>query len=269
MKPVLIVCRAENIQQAPEWLFASVPDYRGLVSQYGADADAAHHIYPGGKWIGLCNLFQQNPELLDEYEYFWFPDDDIQTKPEDIKRFFKLSQDRGFELAQPALTPNSVYAYRLTVSNPRFEYRLTNFVELMMPLVHKNLLMQLLPIMAEKHAALGVDWMWHQLVSKPKEQVAIVDSVPMGHYRPRNTHLVSRMRAREVNLQEEREQTFNALNIQPYHQATHAGRLVNGQEVKGLCARFNTVIGYLPIRDKITQQRWSFKHYLAFLRAGR
>lgn len=269
MKPVLIVCRAESAQQAPKWLYASVSGYRGMVSQYGVDANPAHHICLGGKWLGLCDLFRQQPKLLDEHEYFWFPDDDIQTTPEDIQRFFRLCQLRGFELAQPALTPNSFYAYRLTVGNPWFEYRLTNFVELMMPLMHKKLLIQLLPIMADKHAALGVDWLWHQLVSKPREQVAIIDSVKMGHYRPRNTHLVSRMRAHEIDLLEERKQTFKELGIKPYQHTAHAGRLLNGIKVKGLCAKLNVVMGYFTIRKKITQQRWKYKHYRAFLSAGK
>ncbi|NGO89834.1 MAG: DUF707 domain-containing protein, partial [Halomonas sp.] len=140
MKPVLIVCRAESYHKAPEWLSTSASEYDVLISQYGVDADEKHHACNGGKWIGICDLFNSNPELLEKYDYFWFPDDDIQTDPSDVVDFFKTVQAHGFQLSQPSLTPQSVYAYRLTISNPRFNFRLTNFVELMMPLVHKDLL---------------------------------------------------------------------------------------------------------------------------------
>lgn len=237
-----------------------------MVSQYGANADTRHHICTGGKWIGICNLLQTHPELLNEYEYFWFPDDDIETSPEDISQFLKLAQNEGFKLAQPSLTPQSVYAYRLTISNPRFNFRRTNFVELMMPLIHRDLLLQLLPIMSDKHAALGVDWVWHTWVSSPMKQVAIVDSVQMGHYRPRNKHLVSQMKKRAIDLVQERENTVKELNVKPYQQRAHEGELVQGERVKGARLKLQVVLGYFSIRHEVTQQRWGLKQYLTFIR---
>ena len=34
-------------------------------------------FYPGGKWEAYYNFFQDYPEILNDYDYFWFTDDDI------------------------------------------------------------------------------------------------------------------------------------------------------------------------------------------------
>jgi len=266
MNKTLVICRVESAHKAPVWAKTHGGYYDCLLSQYGTEIDPKHHHFIGGKWAGIYDLFTGSPELLERYEYFWLPDDDIETTPEEICKFLFIAQSEGFQLAQPALTPSSVYAYRLTVSNPRFKFRKTNFVELMLPLLHRDVLEKALPFFANRHAALGIDWMWHRLTSNPDEDIAIVDCVPMGHHRPRKTHLAMRMRQNHrIDIMKEREHTMRELDIQPLVPRAHAGCLANGRAVKASRLAFETIFGYWSIRNKIKQRRWVLDNYLEFL----
>lgn len=262
---VLVICRVDNVDAAPKWAKSHEKLYDCVLSQYGVDVDPCQHFFAGGKWAGICDLLTKQPELLDQYEYFWLPDDDIETTPEDIYYFLNFCKSQNFELAQPALTPHSVYAYSITLANPYFQFRKTNFVELMMPFVKRNLLQRLLPILTNKHAALGVDWVWYTYVSKPGSQVAIVDAVQMGHYRPRNKHLAGIMKEKHnIDILEERQQTFKELKIKPLKPMAHQGILLDGREVEKFHLALKSIFGYYAIRNKI-EQRWSWKNYLKLL----
>lgn len=266
---VLVICRVDNACGAPKWAKSHEKSYDCVLSQYGVDADPSYHFFAGGKWAGICDLLAKKPELLDRYEFFWLPDDDIQTTPEDISNFLDLCKCKNFELAQPSLTPNSIYAYPITLGNPNFQFRQTNFVELMMPFIERNLLQRLLPVLAKKHAALGVDWVWHTYASKPDSQVAIVDAVRMGHYRPRNKHLAGIMKNKyNIDILEERRKTFKELKIKPLKPIAHQGVLVNGREVKKIHLAVKTIVGYYSIKNQI-KQGLSWRHYFNFLRCTR
>ncbi len=215
------------------------------------------HHFVGGKWIGIFDFFRIHPQVLDTYEYFWFPDDDIETSPENAERFLEIVQREKFQLAQPALTPDSYYAHHITLANPAFQFRRTNFVELMLPIMHRDLLLQVLPIFAGRHFAQGVDYMWHQLTKNPNQDVAIVDLTPMGHRRPRQVHLKGNMSKLHIDMLEERTRTFAELKIHRQAPMVHSAKFLDGSEVSSkLRLAWELAKGMLWTNVSISQQPW-------------
>jgi hypothetical protein len=254
---VLVVCRLEHAAKAPAWMTALDGIATFVCSTYGNQPEPDVHHLRGGKWVGIVDFFHQNPDLINAYDYFWFPDDDIQTQAETALDFLKLCTSEGLELAQPALLPSSYFAYRETIANPRFRLRRTNFVELMMPLMRRDFLVKILPLLEGKHAALGIDWVWQTIAREPFEKVAIVDLYPMLHGRPRNLHLAGKMNSQGISLAEERAKTFASHDIQPMSPIVYSGRLKGGAETRSkLRLAFEIALGYLSVKSKIVNGRW-------------
>ncbi|WP_310621696.1 DUF707 domain-containing protein [Flexibacterium corallicola] len=226
------------------------------------EREYSHH-FVGGKWSGIYDFFKSYPELLDKFEYFWFPDDDIETTSEDVERFLKIVFRERFQLAQPALKSDSYYAYRITLANPRFRFRRTNFVELMMPIIHRDLLLQVLPVFANRHFAQGMDFIWHQLARDPLRDVAIIDEVPMGHYRPRQTNLKGNMSKAGVDMMAERERTFKELSIRRPILRVQSGLLKEGLVLnKGPRLTLELLKGLLEISKSCSNPPMNSLHIL-------
>jgi len=91
----LVVVRAGDSSLHPTWLQGpDSPEFDLVVSYYGDDparyrSDVENRIdHKGGKWDGLAALFASRPDLLDSYDYFWLPDDDIAADTRTINGIF-------------------------------------------------------------------------------------------------------------------------------------------------------------------------------------
>ncbi len=183
------------------------------ISRYRFREGDEGHCFRGGKWAGIYDYFEKNRDLLDRFDYFWLPDDDIESSPANVLDFLAIVARNRFRLAQPALRPDSYFAHALTLQSPYFVYRNTSLVELMMPVFSAALLKEVLPLFKDRHAALGLDLFWHQLPSRSKRAVAIVDATPMGHYRPRQQFLAGNMTQMQVNIVEEGKATRRQFGV--------------------------------------------------------
>lgn len=257
----LVVCRVEKCANAPKWLSELGELAKVEYSTYGDEPEHEAHFFRGGKWAGLHDFFMQNPKLLEIYEYFWFPDDDILTTGDNAAAFLRLCRLENFELAQPSLTPDSYFAYRELIGNPRFSFRNTNLVELMMPCMRADFLRRVLPLFEGKHAALGLDWMWQNLAQAPLEKIAVVDAYPMLHSRPRNQHLTAKMRGQDISIADERAAMFAEHSIQTMVPLVYSARLLSGRHVKNNFALTALLLlGHLTVAPKVTNGVWRRKH---------
>jgi hypothetical protein len=231
------------------------------------DIDAAEylHRHEGGKWDGMHAFFMANPGVLDRYDYFWLVDDDIEATAGQVDGMFAYAAAHRFELAQPALTPDSFYSHRLTLQCEPFAHRHTNFVELMMPVFSRSLLSQVLHFFANTRSGLGLDWIWHRFAANPARSVAIIDAVAMPHYRPLNRHLRGRLAREGVSAHDERQRAVREWGARRVYPVAFAGELADGTRVDSRATMARLMTGHYWVnRQRIERPRWRWRDYFIF-----
>ena len=185
----LVVVRCGDHSLHRGWM-RSPRNWSLAVSYFGVDEErqfpeADHvHRYRGGKWDGLYDFFLSYPDLLNRYDYVWLPDDDIKAESENINLMFRCMAENEFELAQPSLSPESFLSHLVVSWNPLFEYRNVNLVEIMAPVLVRDLLCRVLPLFKGAKTGFGIDFVWHRFTSDPLSRVAVIDRVQVTHTRP-------------------------------------------------------------------------------------
>lgn len=195
-----------------------------------AGGDYVHHAV-GGKWSGVFDFFRRHPEALEEYEYFWIPDDDIIADEADVGRFFALVRGHGLELAQPSLSLGCWHYHHITLNNDAFSLRRTNFVELMVPVFHRDLLKRVLPMFEGNWAGLGLDMIWPNFTRAPRRTVGIVDDVVVSHHGELGSFLYGRMRNAGIVPMIEYRSNARRYHIWPRIPFAHGGVLKDGREI--------------------------------------
>ena len=210
----------------------AISTYQDVPDELLEGADYVHHT-PGGKWNGVFDFFKNNPEALDRYEYFWIPDDDITTGVEDVARLFERVREFDLELAQPSLTLTSRHYHHITLNNDAFTVRRTNFVELMVPVFHRDLLKKLMHMFEGNWAGLGLDMIWPNYTSDVRSAVGIVDDVVVHHHGELGTFLYGNMRRAGIIPMIEYRQNARKFNIKPRIPFAHAGVRTDGSAIRG------------------------------------
>lgn len=191
----LVVVRANEASLHPSWEADLATDDRTwdlCTSWYGSEtsfppddgSDAAVLQNREHKFHALRSLFASCPDLLEAYDYFLFPDDDLQMRWSDINRMFHACRMWGLEIAQPSLHPDGVINYQSTIQDARYRVRYTSMVEIMVPLFSRDALRACLPSFDLTQSAFGIDYTWPRICGTRPEQVGIVDEVAVLHTRP-------------------------------------------------------------------------------------
>jgi hypothetical protein len=121
---------------------------------------------------------KEYPNILN-YDYIWFPDDDININTGEINKLFEIAQKYDLWLCQPSLKGYVSHNITKPVENSILRY--TNFVEVMSPLFSKYSLMKLLNTFTMNETSWGIDYMWNHLLESPKNKIAIIDIISMEH----------------------------------------------------------------------------------------
>ncbi len=188
----LVVLRAGDQSLHPLWLETMGGVERNwdlCLSYYGDHPELwrgqAEYLIPqkGSKFGGLAALIGSQ-EFLWEYEYIWFPDDDLLIAGADINRLFALARRFGLSLAQPSLAPGCFVNHRITEQQPRSLLRFTSFVEIMAPLFAREALAVVAPSFGFNQSGYGLDHLWPALLGSKSSRVAVLDAIAMVHTRP-------------------------------------------------------------------------------------
>jgi len=189
----LAVVRCGDRSLHPSWAERTTA-FDVAVSYFGADAgrqfpEARYvHRFKGGKWDGIAAFFAENPGLIDAYDYFWLPDDDLSMTAEAADLLFGIGLEHDLELWQPALDDRSYYGHLITLGIAGVQLRHTNFVEIMAPVLSRRLLCDSLPLFGQTRSGFGLDYLWPQraaaLRGDARMACAIIDAAPMTHTRP-------------------------------------------------------------------------------------
>lgn len=139
------------------------------------------------KWWMIADLFERAaPRLMAQYDQFYFIDDDIETDKQAINFLFDCFERSPFGLAQPALTSDSFMSWKALRAQALSGHRYVSTVELMCPLMKRDVLAALLPIFKLTKSGWGVDLLWGQQVLDKfgPDRIGVFDVVQVRHGRP-------------------------------------------------------------------------------------
>src|SRR5262245_57812985 len=187
----LVVVRAGDDSLHREWLAgAGDRNWDLLVSYFGdhperLDASGAMIVCAKGpKYPPLKRLVRRYQEHIANYDYIWLPDDDLLCDTQTINRLFELCRLFGLVLAQPSLTLDSFVNHSITIHNPHYLFRCTNFVEIMAPCFERQALETCLDTFDESVFAWGLDLLWLSRLDSQADLIGIVDGAQVRHSRP-------------------------------------------------------------------------------------
>ncbi len=186
----LVVVRAGDRSLHPHWLIGP-RSWDIAISAYGEHVDSCGdeyrviHVSRGTKWEGVAQFLDMHRDLVEEYDYVWFPDDDLLTTSQSISRFFDICRQQQLIVAQPSLTRDSFYSYPITLQRDGSVCRLTDFVEIMAPCFRVSELSHFEWTFGLNSSGWGLEWMWADIAKRRGDlRFGIVDDIAVRHVRP-------------------------------------------------------------------------------------
>lgn len=137
----------------------------------------------GNKLKVIYKYFETHPHFKDMYDYFFFPDDDIQMDAPSINALFETMHHYKLKIAQPSLRM-SYYTWPHTLHNRYCKLRYTNFVEMMVPCFSQEVLQNILFTFNENETGWGTEYHWPILIKATQHDMAIIDEVSVIQTRP-------------------------------------------------------------------------------------
>jgi hypothetical protein len=129
-------------------------------------------------------LTELHPEWLEQYDYFYFLDDDIDIDTQGINSMFLLSRTFRSAISQASLSQDSFCSWPMFKQQKNSFLRFVGQVEVMAPLFEKEALKLCLPSFIGNRSSWGVDSVWPAILKYPKDKLVVFDSVIMKHTLP-------------------------------------------------------------------------------------
>jgi hypothetical protein len=168
----------------------------------------------------------RHKEWAERYDYIWFCCDDIISDIGRVNRLFEIVREYQFEVAQPALTLDSIIGHAHLAVNKAFKLRYTTFVESMNPCFSYEFLMRCWPTWAANISGYGIDYLWPNWVEH-LSKIAVIDEVPVRHTRSQGA-LYDGFKAQGVVPREEMIALLRKEKINPIQMVT-GGVAINGK----------------------------------------
>jgi hypothetical protein len=150
--------------------------------------DAVFVTKDQGAKFSLIDRYFSYTDVIQQYEYFYLPDDDILIDNENICKIFRYMEDYELMLAQPAIY-NYYISHPHTMRRPASKIRYTNFVEIMQPCFSREALQRVQFTFSTSQSGWGIDFHWSKLLGPEKRTMAIIDDIVSFHSRPvRSNH---------------------------------------------------------------------------------
>ena len=156
--------------------------YDDSMEEFRGDTEYICHI-KGYKLRVVYRYLEMYPELKERYNYFFFPDDDIQMDAAVINTLFEAMRRYRLQIAQPALRM-SYYTWSHTLQDRYCKLRYINFVEMMVPCFSREALNKVLFTFNENETGWGTETHWAELINASQRDMAVIDEVSVVHTRP-------------------------------------------------------------------------------------
>jgi hypothetical protein len=137
------------------------------------------------KYHGIKNLINSK-DLLNKYDYFWFPDYDVEINDLELHNLVKLAKIYNFALCQPSVSHDSYLTWDITRHVPNSIVRESNFVEVGCPLFTQSFLKEVIWTFDINYSSWGLDYLWVSLSGNNK--LGIIDLVQVQHRKPITSH---------------------------------------------------------------------------------
>ena len=121
-------------------------------------------------------------QIPDNYEYLFFPDDDLYFKTYQANHLFDVALKYKLKLCQPSIV--GYYSLEINLHHPGNVLRYTNFVEIMCPCFDRESFEICRPTFKYSKSCWGIDLLWTKLLGYPEDKIAIIDEVVVVHTRP-------------------------------------------------------------------------------------
>jgi len=129
----------------------------------------------------VCTHF---PQLLNEYEFIWLVDEDIELDVLQVNSYFKQLMEKRYAISQPAVTG---FAHFSSLKPNGFFDRHVVYVETMMPCFRKDIFVQhVLPFMREENAYVKSAWGYDEWWSSLPHAKVLVQSIQAKHLEAQN-----------------------------------------------------------------------------------
>lgn len=246
MKKNLVVVRAGKNSLHSRWLDLryAARSFETLISFY--DAEAFEAFVPqegvqailhqtGGKWDNIQRCLSGLD--LHAYQYVWLPDDDVLIDGASVNKMFELAGKHGLTICQPALTRDSYFTFIGLIGADPFRVRYTNFVEVMAPCLHREVIAEVIDLFAISPSGFGLDRIWSRVSGAGRERVAILDCVRMRHTRPVGSALVKELAARGRDVEADLRHLADQFeNYQRLRTICYAAIMADGSRLDGQVA---------------------------------
>lgn len=144
----LIVVPTAKGSATPEWMYAFDKGYDILHVDYTDNPIPPHTTnreymvlnYKGQKWAIVKQLLNNHMDLLKQYQYIGFWDDDLEANHIEIARSIIIADACGAEMWQMSVTEDSDCSYEILKQRNDIVLATTSFIEIMAPFFHHALL---------------------------------------------------------------------------------------------------------------------------------
>lgn len=147
----------------------------------------------GAKWRHARNHL--SAEKVDAYDFIFVWDDDIDVTHFSLSKFLEIMTKNRLDIAQPALSKDSYFSHEIVVVRNNSVGRLTDFVEVMVPVFTRSAWNKLREMIPTNYCDWGQPLDYYLMALTQCHRMGIIDATPVKHTRP----ISSTMRGEVLN----------------------------------------------------------------------
>lgn len=133
----------------------------------------------GSKFQNFKYFYDNYPDIIKQYEYFFILDDDIIFDAKSINKMFFFAKQFGLLICGPSLCTSGTRSHPGTRNDPNVSLTYTNFVEVHTPLFSKEALYIFMQFLDSSLIGWGIDYLyiWCNGIDKQNSYAIIHDVI--------------------------------------------------------------------------------------------
>ncbi len=114
----------------------------------------------GSKFQNFLYFYKKNPDIINQYKYFFILDDDIIFNVNCINKMFFIANKYKLSICGPSFDHKSKISHSITKHRSKRFLTYTNFVEVNVPLFNKPALDKLMKVLSPALIGWGIDFLY-------------------------------------------------------------------------------------------------------------